>query len=42
MKSMESITTFSPGESHGTNSRTGIGSMEETFAGKIINETFNV
>ena len=36
MKSMESITTFSPGESHGTNSRTGIGSMEETSAGKII------
>ena len=35
MKSMESITTSSPGGSLGTSLRTGIGSMEETFAGKI-------
>ena len=36
MKSMESITTSFLGESPGTNLKTGIGSMEETFAGKII------
>ena len=36
MKSMENIITSLAGESPGTNSRTGIGSMEETSAGKII------
>ena len=40
MKNMESITISFPGGSLGTSLRTGIGSMEETFAGKIIKENF--
>ena len=40
MKSMENTTISFLGESPGTNLKTGIGSMEETSAGKIIQRGF--